>query len=481
MFLRLHLPHHSHVELPHHHEEAAKAAHPALWRSMSKFMFAIMIANLLQASSSTLTAIYVGRLIGTAGLAAIASFLPLLLVLISFLIGLATGSSILIARAFGAKDMDRVRAIAGTTILLGIVLALAIAFGGFFSARSLMELINAPADVFERSVEYGQVLFILLPILFVFVIYSTFLRGIGDSRTPVRVLAINVLLVMVFTPAFIKGWFGWAGLPPLGIKSAVFGPALANLLCLCGLIFRLNRGGHPLALNRAMLGNVWCFRPKLMGEILYLGIPTGLQMVMLSLSQVVLITFVNGFGSDATAAFGAVLQLAGYVQLPSVAIALCVSIFAAQAIGAGDPSRLGTITRTGVVLNYAAGGILTILVYASAPQLLSLFLKTPVANDIGVRLAYITMWSYLLYGHAEILTGIMRSSGIVWRPMLLQVAAIWAIEIPFAWAVSQYLGLDGIWLAYPVSYVATLIIEAAFFVLVWRRPRQQQQQQQQPA
>lgn len=466
MFLRTRLPHHAHAELPHHHDAASGSGEQPLWRSMSKFMSAIMLANLLQASSSTLTAVYVGRLIGTNGLAAVASFLPLLLVLISFLVGLATGSSILIARAYGAKDMDRVRAVAGTTILLGLLFAIVVAVAGHFSMRTLMQAVNAPADVFEQAVTYGEWLFPVLPILFVFIIYSTFLRGTGDSRTPVIILAANTGLVALFTPILMKGWLGF---PALSIRAAVLGTASANFLSLCGLIVYLHRGKHPLAPNRELLSNVFRLRWKLMGEIAYLGVPTGLQMIMLSLSQVILITFVNGFGSDATAAFGATLQLAGYVQLPSVAVALSVSIFAAQALGAGNPSRIPAITRTGVLLNYAIGGVVTLIVYALAPQLLSLFLKTPVALQYGKDLVYITVWSYLLYGHAEILTGIMRASRVVWVPMLLQIVTIWALEIPFAWYFSPQWGLTGIWWAYPISYVATLVVEAAFFVLVWQR------------
>jgi putative MATE family efflux protein len=310
-------------------------------------------------------------------------------------------------------------------------------------------------------------LFLLLPILFVFVIYSSFLRGTGETRIPLVVLLLNTCMVAGLTPALI---LGWGGIPPQGIRAAVFGSATANLLSLCGMIAYLNWHNHPLAFNREMIANVR-FRWKLIREIVNIGLPTGLQMVMLSLSQIVLIVFVNRFGSDATAAFGAALQISGFAQLPSVAVALTASIFAAQMIGAGDPSRVGTITRVAVILNYVAGGIVMFFVYIFAPHLLGLFLKTPVALKIGLELTYISMWSYLVYGHAEILTGVMRSYRVVWTPMLIEVAALWLFEVPFAWYFSQQFGLTGIWWAYPTSNVAVLAAEIAFVTLYWRRKR----------
>jgi putative MATE family efflux protein len=207
-------------------------------------------------------------------------------------------------------------------------------------------------------------------------------------------------------------------------------------------------------------------------KLVRIGIPTGVQLVMVSLSEVAVLAFVNRFGSQATAAYGAVNQIVSYVQFPAVSIGIAASIFGAQSIGAQRVDRLRKIVRAAVLLNYAIGGTLIAIGYLFARQLLTLFVTQRSTVDIAYSLLVITLWSYVIFGNNSVLSGLMRSSGAVLWPTLIGIAAIWGVEVPTAWILSHGpLGLRGIWVAYPVAFICSLSAMTVYYYAVWRRRR----------
>jgi Na+-driven multidrug efflux pump len=209
--------------------------------------------------------------------------------------------------------------------------------------------------------------------------------------------------------------------------------------------------------------------PAILRAVLRIGIPTAMQMVIISLAEVVLLSLVNDCGSDATAAYGIGNQVLGYVQFPAMSIAIAASVLGAQAIGAGHPERLGSITRAGLLINGAFTGTLLLLGYLFARPLIGLFTQSPEATGIALDLLYIVLWSVLIFGAAAVVSGVMRSSGTVMVPTLLSISAILLIEIPAAWVLSHRYGINGVWLAYPVTFIAMLLLQTGFYRLYWRR------------
>ena len=203
--------------------------------------------------------------------------------------------------------------------------------------------------------------------------------------------------------------------------------------------------------------------------IVRIGIPTGVQLVMVSLSEIAVISFVNHFGSRATAAYGAVNQIVSYVQFPAISIGIASSIFGAQAIGGRRLDRLGPIARSAVGLNYAIGGVLIAICYAFSWPLLGLFLTDQPTLSIARQLLMITLWSYLIFGNNAVLSGIMRSSGAVLWPTLLAIVSIWGVEVPAAYFLMQRVGLDGIWIAYPIAFVANLCFQSTYYFGFWKK------------
>jgi len=272
---------------------------------------------------------------------------------------------------------------------------------------------------------------------------------------------------MVITPALILGWLG---LPHLGIISAAVANIVANLLALVFLLAALALEKNPLALDMSIVRHM-NLGPRLVWTLVRIGIPTGLQMVMVSLAEVAVISLVNRFGSSATAAYGAVNQIVSYVQFPAISIGIASSIFGAQAIGARRFDRLGEIAPAGVALNWLVCGLLLVIVYIFNDAVLSLFITDAKVVATAHDLLAITLWSYVIFGTSSVLSGLMRSSGDVLWPTALSITAIWAIEVPVAYALAPHLGLRGVWIAYTVAFCCGLLFQSVYYFGFWRRKR----------
>jgi putative MATE family efflux protein len=273
-----------------------------------------------------------------------------------------------------------------------------------------------------------------------------------------------IALGLLLTAALIRGWFG---LPALGVVGAPYGNLAACAVTLAALLLWLKRRAHPMAPDRAFLAALR-FDPRIAVRLFRIGVPAGLQVALIAVSEVVVVSLVNTFGSDATAAYGVFNQMISYVQAPAQAGAAAASVFGAQAIGAGQADRLGVVTRIGVLLAIIAGAIVIGAVYLFSGSLLALFTGDPGPQSIVRHALVITLWSHLLVGVAGVLAGVMRSSGDVLVPTGVSVAAIWAVQLPTAYVLSRRLGLDGVWIGYPVAFTVMLMAQAAYYLLLWR-------------
>ncbi len=436
-----------------------------IWQSLSIFLVPLMLSNVLQSLGQTANSIYLGRLIGVRSLAAAAAIFPIVFLTISFLIGIGSGSSVLIGQAFGAREHAKVKQIAGTTIALTIVLGIVVGgLGGVF-AHQLLAALGTPADIIDISTSYARITFFSIPLLFTYLAYTTFLRGTGDTQTPFYVLILSTALTMMLTPVFILGWFG---LPALGTNGAAVGNVVSTALSLAALLVYLGVKKHPLAFDRAMLANVR-LRPGLVAKVARIGIPTSVNLVMVSLSEIAVLSFVNRFGSTAVAAYGAVNQVASYVQFPAMSISIGAQIFSAQSIGAGRTERIVKIVRSAVTLNYVVEGVLIGLVYAFNTAVVSLFITNPDTVRIAHTLILITLWSYAIFGNARVISAVMVASGVVVWPTLLSILSIWGVEVPVSYVLMHHLGLDGVWYGYPAAFVAGLLFQLAYYYGIWKR------------
>jgi len=441
----------------------------ATWKSMSMFLVPLLLSNILQSVGQLFGMVVVGRWLGVNELAAISAFFPLFFLLVSFVIGIGSGSSILIGQAFGARNEERLKAIVGTTLTFTFIIGVILAIVGNVFALNVMRLMGTPENIIDMSVHYARILFISMPVLFLYFSYTTFIRGTGDSKTPFYFLIASTVLNIILLPILI---FGWLGIPKLGVYGAAYASVISTIVTFIVMLIYLKKKNHPLQLDETVRKYL-CMDWELLKLLLRLGIPASINMILVSLSEIAVIAFVNRFGSDATAAYGVVNQVASYVQMPAVSLGITVSIFAAQSIGAKQFNRLQEVIRAGIVMNYIIGGILIAFIYLFSREILSLFLTSSNTIEIAHSLVMITLWSYLIFGHAQIIGATMRASGTVLWPTIIGVVSIWLVEVPVAYYLSYHtnLGIKGIWIGYPASFIVSLLLQYGYYKFSWKKKR----------
>jgi putative MATE family efflux protein len=444
---------------------AAPAPPRALWKTYLAFLGPLVLTNMLQALSGTLNNIYVGQMLGIGPLAAVASFFPLLMFFVAFVIGLGSGGSILVGQAWGAKDIEKARAVAGTVISAGALLGAAVGLAGVLLAGPLLRLLGTPADVLTDAIAYARVMMAFLPLLFASILTASVLRGVSDTVTPLRALLVSSAVILVLTPALIRGWIG---LPPLGVTSGAWATVVATLLSLAWVALHLLRRRHPLAPDHAFRPH-WRIQPALLWPVVRLGIPTGLFFITGSLADLALVSIVNSHGSRATAAWGAVSQVMAYVQFPAMSIAIAASILAAQAIGAGRPEQVHAVMRVGIGMNIAITGSLAVLAALLASQIVGMFITDPQIVQLAASLLHIAVWGAVFLGLASVYSGIMRASGTVLVPTIISLSLLALVLFPLGWSFNRAFGLRGIWMAHPATYFTGFLLQAAYFHRVWKK------------
>lgn len=436
-----------------------------LWTTFLRFLAPLMLSNALQSLFGTVSNVYLGQMIGVDALAAVSAFFPVMFFLFAFVIGLSTGATVLIGQAFGAGEHDRIKIIAGTTLVVGLLLSISVALiGGLFSHQLMMALAT-PADILDEASAYARIMLLTMPLGFVFLLMTAMVRGVGDVLTPLLALALSTAIGLILTPLLIRGA---SGLPAAGITSPAWASAIANTMTLIVLAAYLLRKKHALAPDAALLRHLR-LNGAVLGKVLGIGLPSAIGMVVMALAELVLLGLVNGYGSDATAAYGAVNQVMGYTQFTAMSISIAVSILGAQAVGGGDRTRLDSIVRTGLMFNLVLTGGLVALIYLAPRAVLGIFITDGAVLDLAKGLLYIALWSSVPFGLATVFSGAMRAAGVAFTPMLLSIFAIVAIELPAAVILSRTVGLAGVWAAYPIVFCAMFVLQMGYYILVWRK------------
>ncbi len=436
-----------------------------LWKTFLVFLLPLVATNILQNLSGTMNTIFVGQMMGVKAIAAVAVFFPILFCMLAFVIGLSSGATVLVGQAWGAQNIEKVRYVVGSTLFMTFTGGSMIALLGVLFARHILLALGTAPDVMHLSLPFVQWMMAGSPLLFIYIIYTSILRGVGDSTTPLIASGMTILIGVLVTPVLIAGYLGF---PKMGIIAPAIATAVGYLAVLLFLAIYLNKKDHPLKPDRHLLSHIR-HHPELSKIILRLGIPTGVQMVTTSVAGLVIVGLVNRYGSHATAAYGAVNQVLNYIQFPALSISIAASIFAAQAIGAGKPDLLSKVTRTALGMNIVITGGLVTLAYLFSKYLMALFITDPAVVVLGQQLLFIVLWSILFFGASAIFASIMRASGTVTVPMLINIAAILLIEVPGAYLFSRCWGLQGIWYAYALAFVCLCIMQGLYYQFVWKK------------
>jgi len=284
---------------------------------------------------------------------------------------------------------------------------------------------------------------------------SMALRGSGDARTPLYAMILTTIAGITLNPLLI---LGIGPFPRLGIAGSALALALASFLGVAAMTAWVYWHDLPLRLKGRELAYLMPMRDEL-DYVLAKGLPMGAQMLVTSSAALVMIGLVNREGMMATAAYGAVLQIWNYIQMPAFAISMAVSAMVAQNIGASQHERVSTITVAGVLTNSVITIGLTALLLAFDAPLLGLFLgEGSAAIPMAERIQLLATWSWIISGVMMILSGTLRSYGVVVLPLIIMGISLYPARLGFYELMYPTMGADALWWAYPFGSAVALVL-----------------------
>ena len=438
-------------------------------RTLLMFSLPVLGTSVLQSLNGSINAIWVGRLLGPEALTATTNATLILLLLLGVTFGLGMAATILVGQAVGAKNLDRAKEVVGTTATFFTALGVLMAIVGFAAADQLLHWMDTPPEARAMAEDYLRVIFLAVPFMYFFAFMVMAQRGAGDARVPLYFTTLATALDLIFNPVLITG-FG--PFPQMGIAGSGASLLLSQAIGMIAMLAYLYWRKADLRLTRADLHYL---RPRgeLLRTIVIKGLPMGAQMLVISLSGLIMMSMINGFGSGTAAAYAVAVQLWTYVQMPAMAIGAAVSSMAAQNVGAGKWDRVERSAHAGVLINVLLTGSLLAILYVIDPLVVGLFLPgQPNAVVAAEHINNIASWSFVFFGMTFVLFGVVRATGAVMPPLIILIISLFGVRIGFAALLQPVWGEDAIWWSFPISMMTSAALALAYYRWGgWRKAR----------
>jgi putative MATE family efflux protein len=425
----------------------------AVW----KLAYPIMVTNLVNIIYNFADTFWVSKLAyGTEAIAAVAVCFAIVFVLITFAIGLAVATNALSAQYFGAKEYEKVKDVAYTSIVLLMVISVVISSFGILFRRQLLTLLNTPENVMPYAIQYFTIIIAGMAFMFFFFLISGVLRGIGDTRTPMIIGVVSELANVVLDPFLI---FGWGPFPALGISGAAYATVITKALAAFCLIYIIFSGRMHFKLKIKNIRVDF----TVIKQIIKIGTPASITQIIISLGNTVLLGRVNVFGDIALAVQGLGHRLDSLIFLPAMGISQAAAIMVGQNLGAGDKKRA---RASGIYALKITLTILTVLgtIFFILPKVfLGIFTKEEEVLRLGVYYIRYMAFTYAFIGCRIVMNGIFQGAGAAFLSMVLSAISLWGFRIPLAYAFSfSSMGVRGIWFGVSLSFILS-----AGFMYYW--------------
>ena len=428
-----------------------------VFKLLISFSIPMIVGNMFQATYSIIDGIFVGRILGHRALAAVSISTPLIFFLVAILIGLGIAAVVLVGQAYGAKNHELLARILVNSFALNLSVSIIITLVVIIWGRWMLALINTPEELMEDA----YVFLSWFASGFIFLVINNWfmgvLRGLGDSRTPMYMTGLTVLLNIIFIPVLIKG----AGpIPALGIRGSALSTVLANMVTTAVSYFYLARKNHVLNIRSWR----WVFDRGIIGKIINLGLPTSLQMLVVSFSGIVLMGLVNLFGDEVIAAYGIGIRMENFSVLPAMSIGVAVSTMVAQSIGAGKLGRAREITNAAVRFTFAVSMAVVIACMLLPRQIAGIFTGDAAVISHAVLYLRIMCWAYLNLSIFFILQSTVRGAGSVTVPLIFSILSM-SVRIALAYVLGRHTPLHetGIWIGIFISTLVGLGLMFAYY------------------
>lgn len=423
------------------------------------FSLPLMLSSILQLMFNAVDIIVVGRFSGSQALAAVGSTTALINIFTNLFIGISLGANVLAARYYAAGRNKEMSETVHTAITLALISGVIMAFVGLIFAKGALELMGTPEDVIRLSTLYMRIYFLGMPFFMLYNYGAAILRAVGDTKRPLIFLIIsgcanavlNMTLVIIFH---------------LGVAGVAIGTVISQMIS-CVLVLRClyrSEGSYQLRFSKLTIKSAY------LKPIFQVGIPAGIQSTVINFSNALLQSSVNSFGSTAMAGYTAANNVLGFLYVSVNAITQACMSFTSQNYGVGKYKRMDRVLFDCLILTVGVAGVLGGGAYLFGAQIMRIYTQDPEVIACGLDILAITTVPYFLCGIMDLFPGALRGMGYSAVPMILSVIGTVGTRIFWIFAAfPQHRSLYFLFISYPGSWAATIVMQVICFYFVRKR------------
>lgn len=427
-------------------------------RALSTLAIPIILGNIIQTGYQLTDAFWVGRL-GAAAVAAVSVSFPVTFLVIAMGSGLAMAGAVLTAQYVGAGRQDMVNHVAAQTMIMVAITSIVLGALGFVLSPLLLHLLGVAPDVFKGALGFMRVSFIGIIFVFIYAMFQSLMRGVGQTRIPLIIITATVLMNFALDPLLI---FGWGPIKGQGVMGAAIATLITQAIAAAAGIAIFLRGRHGIQLS-------WrSFRidTAYVKRAFLLGLPGSIELSTRGLGLILMSFLVAAFGTETIAAYGVGTTILQVVTIPAMGVAMPVSTLAGQNLGAGNADRAGRLTTFGAAVSFALLTLVGVIAFAIAPWLVAVFIPNdPAVIAEGARFVRIMCLAWGAMGVQLCVVSAFRASGNMLMAMVLAIVSQWVVQFPLAFVLSRHTALHqtGLWWSFPVTNVLVALIALAWF------------------
>lgn len=417
------------------------------------FSLPLMLSGMLQLLFNAADIIVVGKFAGDQALAAVGATGALINLIVNAFIGLSVGVNVLVARLYGAGETEQVSEAVHTSILLSFISGCILVVVGLLLTRPLLEMMGTPADVIDMSATYMRIFFCGMPVQMLYNFGAAILRSVGDTKRPLYFLLIagvlNVLLNLFFV--IVLG---------MDVDGVALATVLSQIVSAVLIVLCLMRTEGACKLN---LRKLRIYKDKMV-EIVRVGLPAGIQGCVFALSNVLIQSSVNSFGSVAMAGNTASGNIEGFVYTAMNSIAQAAISFTSQNRGAKQYQRIGKIFRSCLLLVTLVGLVLGLACVLFGEPLLHVYTDDPQVVEFGMMRMKIIATLYFICGIMDVMAAMVRGLGYSILPMVVSLTGACGLRILWVYTIfAANRSLTSLYISYPVSWGVTALVHIACY------------------
>jgi len=425
-------------------------------RLILKFAIPMLLGNVFQQLYNIVDSVIVGKYIGKAALAAVGTSGPIIFLLVSFIIGVTMGFTIVVSQFFGAKQIDNVKKAINTLYIFMFITSVVVTIGGIMISGWIFRVIDLDPSIAGDARLFLNLFLSGLIFLFGYNGTSAILRGLGDSKTPLYFLigsvGLNIILDLIFVP--VLHW---------GVGGVAIATVISEACAFFVQILYLNRYHKVVKFSlREMKFDMEIFRKSIR-----IGLPTGFQQTFVAVGMVALYKIVNKFGVDANAAYSAAGRIDSFAALPAMSFAMALSTFVGQNLGANRPDRVKTGLHATLIMTSVISVVISLIIVFLRVPLMRMFTDDSVVIDLGGDYLQVIGSFYILFSVMFVINGLLRGAGDTLIPMFISLFSLWLVRIPVAWFLSEKpaFGVHGIWWSIPIGWLSGVILYYGYYRL----------------